>query len=176
MVVDISNLDSMIRGYITNTIKQYYPDIDTSENSSFDDLYIKPLIEFSRPFIDALSRIELKSNLANSEYLTESELDEIGEGNYFTTRKQGTAASTSITLSFSNLNIEDEDLVIKVPTGAIFATGSGLEFQTQTTTVLRPDDLRNNYNKQRLVYEIDIPVVATGIGSKYNVFAYEAVI
>lgn len=175
MVVDISNLDSMIRGYITNTIKQYYPDIDTSENSSFDDLYIKPLIEFSRPFIDALSRIELKSNLANSEYLTESELDEIGEGNYFTTRKQGTAASTSITLSFSNLNIEDEDLVIKVPTGAIFATGSGLEFQTQTTTVLRPDDLRNNYNKQRLVYEIDIPVVATGIGSKYNVFAGEIV-
>lgn len=175
MVVDISNLDSMIRGYITNVIKQYYPDIDTSENSAFDDLYIKPLVEFSRPFIDALSRLELKSNLANSEYLTESELDEIGEGNYFTSRKQGTAASTSVTLTFSNLNIEDEDLVIKVPTGATFATGSGLEFQTQTTTVLRPDDLRNNYNKQRLVYEIDIPVVATGIGAKYNVFAGEIV-
>lgn len=175
MVVDISNLDSMIRGYIVNVITQYYPDIDTSENSSFDDLYIKPLIEFSRPFIDSLSRLELKSNLANSEYLTESELDEIGEGNYFMSRKQGTAASTSITLTFSNLNIEDEDLVIKVPTGATFATGSGLEFQTQSTTVLRPDDLRNNYNKQRLVYEVDIPVVATGIGSKYNVFAGEII-
>lgn len=175
MVVDISNLDGMIRGYITNTIKQYYPDIDTSENSSFDDLYIKPLIEFSRPFIDALSRLELKSNLANSEYLTESELDEIGEGNYFMSRKEGTAASTSITLTFSNLNIDDEDLVIKVPTGATFATGSGLEFQTQTTTVLRPEDLRNNYNKQRLVYEVDIPVVATEIGSEYNVFAGEIV-
>ena len=175
MVVDIANLDSMIRGYITNTISQHYPDIDTSENSTFDDLYIKPLVEFSRPFIDALSRIELKSNLANSEYLTESELDEIGEGNYFTKRKQGTAASTSITLSFSNINIEDEDLVIKVPTGAVFATGSGLEFQTQTTTVLRPDDLRNNYNKQRLVYEVDIPVVATEIGTKYNVFSGEII-
>ena len=86
MVVDISNLDSMIRGYIVSVITQYYPDIDTSENSSFDDLYIKPLIEFSRPFIDSLSRLELKSNLANSEYLTESELDEIGEGNYFMSR------------------------------------------------------------------------------------------
>lgn len=175
MVVDISNLDSMIRGYITNVIRQYYPDIDTSENSSFDDLYIKPLIEFSRPFIDSLSRLELKSNLSNYEYLTESELDEIGEGNYFTSRKQGSAASTNITLTFSNLNIEDEDLVIKVPTGATFATGSGLEFQTQTTTVLTPDDLRNNYNKQRLVYEVDIPVVATDIGTKYNVFAGEIV-
>ena len=175
MVVDISNLDSMIRGYITNVIKQYYPDIDTSENSAFDDLYIKPLIEFSRPFIDSLSRLELKSNLSNYQYLTESELDEIGEGNYFTSRKQGTAASTNITLTFSNLNIEDEDLVIKVPTGATFATGSGLEFQTQTTTVLTVDDLKNNYNKQRLVYEIDIPVVATDIGTDYNVYAGEII-
>lgn len=173
MVVDISNLDSMIRGYVVNVIKEYHPDIDTSENSTFDDLYIKPLIEFSRPFIDSLSRLELKSNLSNSDYLTDSELDELGEGNYFMKRKQGTAASTSITLTFSNLNIEDEDLVIKVPAGATFATGSGVEFQTQTTTVLRPDDLRNNYNKQRLVYEIDIPVIATGIGTEYNVFAGE---
>lgn len=175
MVVDISNLDSMIRGYITNVIKQYYPEIDTSENSAFDDLYIKPLIEFSRPFIDSLSKLELKSNLSNFEYLTESELDEIGEGNYFTARKQGTAATTNITLTFSNLNIEDEDLVIKVPTGATFATGSGLEFQTQTTTVLTVEDLKNNYNKQRLVYEVDIPVVATDIGTDYNVYAGEII-
>lgn len=175
MIVDINNLDEMIRGYITNTVKEYYPDIDTSENSPFDDLFIKSTIELIRPFMDSLSRLELKSNLANAERLTESELDEIGEGNYFTSRKRGSSASTNITLTFANLNLEDPDFIIKVPTGAIFATGAGLEYQTQHTTVLNAEDMKAGYNKAKLVYEIDIPVVASDIGSSFNVGAGEIV-
>lgn len=174
MIVDIYNLDSIIRGYIINTVKEYYPDVDTSENSVFDDLFIKPLIEYSRPFLNTLSRLELKTSLANAKYLDESELDEIGEGNYFLKRKNGTFASTNITLTFANINLEDPDFVIKIPTGAIFTNGSDeIEFQTQGTIVLTADDMQAAYNKQKLIYEIDIPVYASKIGKGHNVFAGE---
>ena len=173
MVTNILDLESMIRGYIIDTIKKYYPDIDTSSNSPFDDLFIKPVIQFSAPFIEALSRLELKSNLSNAEYLTEAELDEIGEGNYFTIRKKGYAATTVMTLTFANLNLEDPDFIIKIPTGTTFTTNSELEYQTQSTITLNAEDMQKNYNKAKFVYEIDIPVIAMEIGKKYNVSAGE---
>lgn len=174
MIVDIFDLDNIIRGYIVNTIKEHYPDVDTSENSTFDDLFIKPLIEFSKPFINSLSRLELKTSLANAPHLTESELDEIGEGNYFLKRKNGTFASTNITLTFANLNLEDPDFLIKIPAGAIFTDGSSeIEFQTQGTITLTADDMQAAYNKQKLIYELDIPVYASQIGKGHNVFAGE---
>lgn len=175
MVIDVSNLDNMVRGYIVNTIKEYYPDIDTSENSSFDDILIKPITKLLRPFVETVSRMELKLNLENAAHLTEDELDEIGQGNYFMPRKSGELANTMLTLTFANLNIEDPDFSIRIPAGATFSTGSGLEFQTQSTIVLSADDMRNAYNKAKLIYEIDIAVQATEIGSLHNVFAGEII-
>lgn len=176
MIVDVSNLEDMIRGYVNNTIKEYYPDIDTSKNSIFDDLFIKPIIEFSLPFIDELSRLELKSNLSNVEYLTDEEVDEIGEYNYFMSRKQGSQATTMLTLSFYNLNLLDENFEIKIPSGCTFATSSGLEFQTQEIITLKKEDIQENYNRSSLVYEIEIPVIATDVGTKYNVMAGEIIV
>lgn len=175
MVIDVSNLDSMIRGYIINTVKEYYPDIDTSENSSFDDILIKPITKLLRPFVETVSRMELKLNLENAAHLTEEELDEIGEGNYFMPRKSGSLATTMLTLTFANLNIEDPDFAIRIPAGATFSTGSGVEFQTQSAIILSADDMRNAYNKAKLIYEIDIAVQATAIGSMHNVFAGEII-
>lgn len=173
--IDVTNLDSMIRGYVVSTVNEYYPDIDTSQNSTFDDLYVKPIINVARPFIESLSRLELKQNLANAEYLTEDELDEIGEGNYFTSRKQGVAATTIMTLTFTNIPVEDTSFFLRIPAGTTFATGSGIEFQTQTVITLTAEDMKNGYNQSKLCYEIEIPVTAVEIGSKYNVFAGEII-
>lgn len=176
MVVDILDYDGLIRGYILDVVRSYYPDMDTSENSPFDDLFIKPMIELLRPFLNKLSRMELKTNLSNAQYLTEGEMNEVGEGNYFTVRNKGSAASTMLTLVFANLNLKDEDFYIKIPTGAIFTTTSGLEFQTKSTIVLNSEAMQNAYNKKKFVYEIDIPITAIEIGSKYNVSAGDIII
>lgn len=175
MTIDVTDLDDMIRGYVVNTINEHYPDIDTSQNSVFDELYVKPIINVARPFVEALSRLELKQNLANAEYLTEDELDEIGEGNYFTSRKQGVAASTLMTLTFTNIPVEDSSYFLRIPAGTTFATGSGIEFQTQSAITLTATDMKNGYNPAKLCYEIDVPVTAVEIGSKYNVFAGEII-
>lgn len=173
MLVDISSLDSMLRGYIVTTIKEYYPDMDTSENSVFDDLFIKPLIEVVKPFVDELSRLELKSNLKNLELLTDEEIDEIGENNYFISRRQGVQATTMLTLSFYNLNLLDSSFQIKIPSGCTFETASGLQFQTQEMIILNKEDVQEKYNRTSLVYEIDIPVIARNVGVDYNVKAGE---
>jgi len=175
MVTNVLDLESIVRGYIIDTIKQYYPDIDTSDNSPFDDLFIKPIIKLITPFVESLNRLELKSNLSNAQYLTESELDEIGEGNYFTIRKKGYAATTALTLKFTNLNLDDPDFVIKIPTGATFTTNSGLQYQTKSTILLYAADMQRNYNKNNLAYEIDIPITAIEIGTKYNITAGEII-
>lgn len=173
MLVDISSLNSMIRGYIVTTIKEYYPDMDTSENSVFDDLFIKPIIEISTPFIEQLSRLELKSSLKNIELLTDDEIDEIGENNYFISRRQGVQATTMLTLSFYNLNLLDESFQIKIPSGCTFQTASGLEFQTQEMIILNREDIQEKYNRTNLVYEIEVPVIASNVGVEYNVNAGE---
>lgn len=173
MIVDVTNFENMVRGYVTKTINEYYSDLDTSKNSVFDDIFIKPIIELMTPFVQKISRLELKTNFSNFEYLTEDELDEIGENNYFMSRVQGTYATAVVTLVFTNVPVEDTSFYVKIPAGAVFATSSSLEFQTQTAITLSVTDFQNNYNNSKLIYEIDIPVTATGIGSSYNVYAGE---
>lgn len=176
MIFDITNMDEMIRSYIVSVLSEHYPNLDTSKNSAFDDVFIKTTIEILRPFIDAFSRMEIKSNLNNAEYMTVEELDEKGEGNYFISRNTGERASTILTLSFANLNINNPELLIKVPSGAIFSTTSGLEFQCEQEVMLTGEDLLKLYNKNKMTYELDIPVYATEIGSKYNVAAGEIIV
>lgn len=176
MIVNVEDFDSLIRGYILDVLKSYYPDMDTSENSGYDDLFIKPMIELLRPFINKISRNELKSNLSNAKYLTDSEMDLLGEGNYFMTREKGSAATTTETLTFANVNLEDENFFIKIPAGATFVTTAGKEFQTKSAIVLDAEAMRNGYNKSKLVYEIDIQVTAVDIGSSYNVGAGEILV
>jgi hypothetical protein len=169
MVVDITNMDSLIRGYIISKLQSKFPLIDTSPNSPYDELFIKPMIELVKPFIDRINKIEIKRNLNNAEDMEDAELDEVGNGNYLISRHSGSPASTSLTLSFANLNINDPLFSLKVPAGTIFSTSSGLQYQNKFEVPILVEDLRKGYNKIKMVYEIDIPVESIGIGAKYNV-------
>lgn len=173
MIVNVTDIESMIRGYIVSTINENNPYIDTSVNSPYDDIFIKPMISILRPFIEKLNKAELSLDLNNANYMTESELDERIENNYFITRRSGSTASTVVTLSFANLSLEDPDFRIKVPAGTVFATSSGLEFQTQVDTFFSVSDLSKGYNKANLVNEVDVTVYAKEMGYKYNVSAGE---
>ncbi|MGL5713941.1 MAG: baseplate J/gp47 family protein, partial [Paraclostridium sp.] len=176
MVFDVSNMDEVLRSYIVSVIVEHYPEIDSSRNSAFDDMFIKPMLQVFRPFVDSFNRTEIKSNLNNAEYMTEDELNEKGEGNYFIKRNNGERASTILTLSFANLNINNPELLIKIPVGAVFATSSGLEFQCEQEINLTSDDLLKLYNKNKMTYDVEVPIFALEIGTDYNVEAGEIII
>ena len=173
MVVDISDMDTLVRGYVITTLKNKFPLIDTSDNSPFDDMFIKPMIELVKPLIVQLNRLELKMNLDNASLMTEDELDELGEGNYLIPRHAGIPASSSLTLSFSNLNLDDATFSLKIPSGSLFETPAGIQFQTEIEINVSVTDLKKGYNKSKMAYEIDIPVGAIDIGVISNVEAGE---
>lgn len=173
MIYDITNIESLIRSYIVASMQQKHPDLDTSENSPLDDMLIQPLINVMAQFLERANKLEMMQNLNNAEYMTEEELDEKGEGSYFLPRKEGEAASTLLTLMFANLNLVDEKFELVIPSGLTFQTHSGITFQTITETKLYADDVKKGYDKYRMLYEIEVTVKATDIGSQYNVGANE---
>ncbi|MEG0728113.1 MAG: baseplate J/gp47 family protein [Anaerovoracaceae bacterium] len=169
MILDASSLDTMIRGHITNSVRITAPQIDTSPNSVFDDNFIKPTAEIFKPVIQKLDKLEMMRNLDNAEFMTEEELNEVGKGNYFTDRMEGHAATTMLTLGFSNINIDDPNFELNVPAGIVFQSSGGMQFQTKMETVFTADDLRRGYDKVRMIYEAEILVEAIDIGIEYNV-------
>lgn len=175
MIYDITDLDEYIRSYIIDRVKDKFP-FDITQNTAFSELFIEPMVEVLRPFIERLNRIEMKQNLANAARMTEEEMDEQGEGNYFMPRKQGERASTMLTLMFANLNLSDPNFHLRVPEGAIFQTSTELSYQTIVETVLTADDLRKGYNKSKMIYEIDVEIESIDLGERFNVSSGEIVI
>lgn len=173
MLIDVSNMDALVRGYITKILKEKHPLLDTSPNSVFDDIFIKPMIDVIKPLLKKIDKLELQRNLNNAEYMTQEEFDEIGEGNYFTPRKEGNYASTLLTLTFTNINVDIENFELQVPAGIIFQGPSDLQYQTKTDTVFSADDMRKGYDKIRMVYEVQVVVEAMGVGAEYNIPAGE---
>lgn len=175
MVYDITNIDNLIRSYIASSMQEKYPDLDTSPNSPLDDIFIKPMIAIMGQFLERANKLEMMQNLNNAEYMTEEELDEKGEGSYFLPRREGQTASTTLTLMFANLNLTEENFSLIIPSGLTFKTASGAEFQTIIETKLLADDVKKGYDKYRMLYEVDVTVQATDVGSAFNVDANEIV-
>lgn len=173
MVYDITNIDNLIRSYIVSSMQEKYPDLDTSPNSPLDDIFIKPIITIMGQFLERANKLEMMQNLNNAEYMTEEELDEKGEGSYFLPRRDGQTASTTLTLMFANLNLTEENFSLVIPSGLIFKSSSGAEFQTIVETKLLADDVKKGYDKYRMLYEVEVTVQATDVGSAYNVDANE---
>ncbi|MDF2841753.1 MAG: hypothetical protein K0R00_179 [Herbinix sp.] len=166
MAVNVTDISGLVRAYAISRIQQKYPNLDITEDSSFDDVFLKPVIELFIPFVEKFNTAEMMQNLENAEYMTEEELDRIGEGNYFIKRKQGVKATTSLTLSFANV-LEGETIII--PAGITFKTDEGLQFQTVTRTTFAYEELLPFYNSSTSNYDLPVSVEATEIGSGYNV-------
>lgn len=169
--VNLLDFESIIRSYIETSVLEYEPDMDVSKNSTFDDLFIKPMVASLLPFINQINKLEFKSNMANRQFLTDEELDEVGENNYFTERKMGDYATAVLTLYFSN--IPSENYPITISAGTVFYTENGVEFQTRGVITITREALSKNYNSSNFSYEYDIDVYAVNKGTDYNVTAGE---
>jgi hypothetical protein len=166
MAVNVTNIEGLIRGYVINNIQKNFPDLDLTENSAYDDLFVKPIAKLFLPLFEKLNSMEMKLNLDNAEYMTEDELDEVGQGNYFMTRKDGKKATTVLTLSFANV-LEGETII--VPAGIIFQTSDAIQFQTASRISFSYEEILPFFNTATSNYDIPVAVEAVGIGINYNV-------
>ena len=166
MVVNVTNIEGLVRGFVISRLQAKYPNLDLTENSAYDDMFIKPMVELLLPIFQKLNSYEMMQNLDNAEFMTEDELDEIGEGNYSIKREQGSKATAILTLSFANV-IEGETIVI--PMGIIFQTSDGLQFQTAQRFSFNYEEMLPYYNQSTANYDLPVTVEAISIGTEYNV-------
>lgn len=168
MAVNVTNIEGMVRAFAIRRIQEKYPNLDITENSAFDDILIKPSVALLTPVFEKMNTMEMIQNLDNAEYMSEEELDDVGEGNYFVKRKQGSRATTTLTLSFAN---QTGDQQIVVPGGITFQTTDGLQFQSVARVVITVEDLPSYYNSYTGYYDVPVSVEATDVGTDYNVNA-----
>jgi hypothetical protein len=169
MAVNVTNIDGIARAFVIANFHKQYPDLDITENSAFDDLFIKPTVAELIPIIEEFNSMEMKSNLKkNAEYMTEDELDAVIEGNYFIKRNLGTKATTLLTLSFANV-LEGETIII--PAGITFQTSDSLQFQTVNRTSYTYSEMLPLYNLSTSNYDLPVAVEAVDVGTDYNVSA-----
>jgi hypothetical protein len=163
---NVADYQSFVRSFMINSIKTAIPELDISDNSAFDDLFIKPMLEVIPPLLNTINSLEFTMNLDNAQFMTEEELDDIGKGNYLLERNGGEKATTTLTLSFLNVNTS---VNLTVPVGSIFATQEGLRFQTTQMYEFTPTELLAGYNPSKTTYDVQIQVTAIETGVAYNV-------
>ena len=162
---NVMDLEQFIREYMKEYIKQSQPDMDISENSAFDDIFIKPMISIMKPIFPLLTNTELKSNLKFAPYLTDEEIEDIGVNNYAVYRDTGATATALQTFGFSRV----PERGITIPQGVIVSTSSGLMYTTTYSTTYSKTEMQKSFNAATQTYDVTCFVTANGLGSMYNV-------
>ena len=164
--INVTNLDNMVRGYVISQLSQKFPGVDLTEHSSFDDLFIKPMVTLLTPVFRQMNALEMRTNLENAPFLSEEDLDRVLEGNYLMERKLGAKGTTELLLTFLDVTYGD---YIQIPPNHVFQTQDGKRFQTTRMYTFTFDELAQYYNGDSLAYEVPVFVESTGVGTQYNV-------
>lgn len=165
-IAQVIDITESTKQYIIRTIKEKHTDMDLSEGSPFVDMFVDPISPVIAPLVDLIGRIELKTNLNNAELMTEEELDEVAEGNYFFQRKQGGKSYGEVTFYLRSIS-EENNFVI--PQGVILSTDDGYKYQVISRHEFTPNDLYPMYNPENLMYEITVSVEGIDVGIEYDV-------
>lgn len=173
MAVKIDSLEQMVESYITNTIRENHPEVDSTPGSVLYDMMISPLISVLTPFIETVNKYELSTDLVNAPYMTEDELDRVGENNYFIKRNAGSKAMGTVSFSVTEILPGNN---FKIPLGTIVATSDGLRFRTTVDYSISAAEALAYYNNVTFLYELPVAAEAVEIGADYNVEAGKIVL
>lgn len=163
-VVNVLDFKNFIRQFMSEQIKKTQPDMDTGENSSFDDIFVKPMVAIVEQIMQSVSLIEYRTNLKYADMLTDDQLNDIGENNYAVARKSGNVSSAVQVFKFSNVGVDG----ITIPAGVVVTSNDGYEFYTRSETYFTNAEVLNNYNPLSGQYELSTIVYAAKTGSEYN--------
>lgn len=123
MAVKIDSLEQMVESYIINNIRENHPEVDATPGSVLYDMMISPLISVLTPFIETINKYELSTDLVNAPYMTDDELDRVGENNYFIKRNPGSKAIGTVSFSVTEILPGSS---FKIPVGTVVATADGI--------------------------------------------------
>ena len=163
-VVNVLDFENFIRQFMSEQIKKTQPEMDTGENSSFDDIFVKPMIAVVNQIMQSVSLIEYRTNLKYAHMLTDDQLNDIGENNYAVSRKTGNNASAVQIFKFSNVSSDG----ITIPAGVVVTTPDGYEFYTKSEAYYTNAEVLNSYNPTSGQYELSAIVYAAKPGAEYN--------
>jgi len=176
----LTDFEAIIKTYIEERLKESYPEIGMS-GEVLSDLYINPLVEMSKPLILWLNKVDRMQSLFNYDYMTNRELDIIGEGNYGVTRMPGSRASGYVFVEVEARYATDIDIVT-IPVISV-ESNNGLRFRSRIETIIKSEEdtvvgisgtvvpgvVSDYLNVSTGKYEFPVFVEAEDIGDAYNV-------
>jgi hypothetical protein len=167
-IIKINNLSEVFAEYIKAKIRSDLPNTDLTENSPLLDVLIYPWATLAAQIGEFGTSVELRTNLSNVSNLSETDIDEIGDGNYFLPRALGARAFGSVTFNFDSIS-PIQDTVI--PEGVKLKSSKGLFFTVTETIIIPPSAMYAKWDANGLVYSIDAAITADDVGTAYNVNA-----
>lgn len=165
-MLNIFDMDEFTKEFIKKCINETNSEVDTSDDSAFNDIFIEPLTPIVRKLIEIMTGIEFKSNLAYSAIMSEEDLDFIGENNYFIERIQGAYAKGTEIFIFNNVS---DDTRIIIPSGVILTDADEtVNYVTTQKITILPTELSAYYDSETMDYRVPVPIIAMYPGADYN--------
>lgn len=168
---DLSNKELIVQNYITQIFSQQFPNLDTSAQGAFMEMFGFPHIKLLTPLMNFADRVKLTQSLDNASLMTEQEMDDYGAGLYMY-RNQGSYSVGYGILTFSDIPANG---IITVPAGTEGQSKQGYLYSTISTTIFTMDDLAGYYDPTAGLYNLPIMFQAENPGSQYNILENELV-
>ena len=161
-----------VKNNLINQILYNFPTAETNTGSVLRDIFVDPQsVQISNLSEEIDDVKNLSTFVKNAEYISEEDLDAIGE-NYGVTRDLGQFANGIITFQTTVRPSQRIQIGNDEGSGGISVktlqteNGNSLEFVTTQTVYMDTDA---TYNEQHNCYEVSAPITAQSSGSEYNV-------
>lgn len=148
--------------FLTDRMRQEYPEIYAGDPSAVRDLFIKPLIVFLEPLKREIQSIRRGQSLKDPTLLSDEDADALA-ANVFDERPQGRMASGTVRIYYPN------PTNVPIELGVRFATVGGLAFFPTAPLSITSEEMV--FNREGTLYYADIPARAEKAGAAYNVAA-----
>jgi hypothetical protein len=146
--------------FLTDRLRQEFPDIYGGDPGAVRDLFIKPLILFLEPFKRETQSIKRGQSLIDPSQLSDEDADAI-VANVFDERKRGGTASGSVRVYFQNPSN------VPIETTVRFGNPGGLGFFPTASRTITAEEMV--FNRSGSLYYVDVPTQAEKAGSEYNI-------
>lgn len=165
-MLNIFDMEQFTREFMKKCIAETNQEVDTSDDSAFNDVFIEPLMPIVKKLIETISSVEFKSNLAYASLMSEADLDLLGENNYFIDRTKGDYSKGVETFIFNNVS---DDTKIIIPAGVMLTDNDEtVNFITTQRVVINSNELSSYYDSETMDYRVPVPITAAYPGSGYN--------
>jgi hypothetical protein len=152
--------DTNVDSFITDRLRQEFPDIYAGDPSAVRDLFIKPLIVFLEPFKREIQTIRRNQSLIDPSLLSDDDAEAL-VANVFDTRSKGGIATGVVRVFYAS------PMSVSVELSTKFFTSNGLNYFPVTPTSITAESMV--FNREGALYYMDIPVKAESSGDGYNI-------